>query len=73
MSSRMAAPKAPSRRALPVDRAETGIHLRELFEHPADAADLVLNCDRVDFVAGSVGDCCQRRHAGQVERTDERG
>jgi hypothetical protein len=45
---------------------------RELCEHPADAAELVLNCDRVDLDGGSVGDCSQRRHAGRVALTDER-
>jgi hypothetical protein len=35
--------------------------------------NLVLNRDQVDLVAISVGDCSQRRHPGQVERTDERG
>jgi hypothetical protein len=59
-------------RAFPVHRAETRIRRRELFEHPADAADLVLNRDQVDLVAGNVGDCAQRCHAGQIARADER-
>jgi hypothetical protein len=28
---------------------------------------------QVDLIAGSVGDCSPRRHAGQVERIDARG
>lgn len=52
---------------------ETTSTFENLFEHPGDAVDLVLNRDQVDLVAISVGDCSQRRHPGQVERTDERG
>ena len=55
MSARMAA-QGPSRNGLPVDHARAGIHLRELCEQPADAADLMLNCNKVDLIGGSVGD-----------------
>jgi hypothetical protein len=43
-----------------------------VFEHPAEAADHVLTRIKVDLLASSVDSCFQRRHAGQVGRTDER-
>ena len=54
------AAQGPSRGAVPVHRADTRIQPLERFEHPADAAELVLNRDQVDLVAVYVGDCSQR-------------
>ncbi len=65
--------EGPSRGAVPVHRADRRIQPLERFEHPADAADLVLNRDQVDLFAGYVGDCSSARHTGQIERTDDRG